>query len=126
MNPTLRHLHDLPDLLGFAAAGLVLLTFYVRSGSAMRAAAIASNLLFIAYAGTQGLLPVLVLHALLLPLNVWRLCELATAVRRGKHSVERRPRAMRQKRARRVLRPAARRVRPLSQRPQPLQPPPPR
>ena len=125
MNPTLRHLHDLPDLLGFAAAGLVLLTFYVRSGSAMRAVAITSNLLFIAYAGTQGLLPVLVLHALLLPLNVWRLCELATAVRRGKHSVERRPRAMRQKRARRVLRPAARRVRPLSQRPQPLQPPPP-
>ena len=122
MNPTLRHLHDLPDLLGFAAAGLVLLTFYVRSGSAMRAVAITSNLLFIAYAGTQGLLPVLVLHALLLPLNVWRLCELATAVRRGKHSVERRPRAMRQKRARRVLRPAARRVRPLSQRPQP--PPP--
>ena len=124
MNPTLRHLHDLPDLLGFAAAGLVLLTFYVRSSTAMRAAAIASNLLFIAYAGTQGLLPVLVLHALLLPLNVWRLREMATAVGRGRHRFEGWPRAMRPKRARRVLRPAARRVRPLSQRPPQPQPPP--
>lgn len=116
----------LTELLGYAAAALVLATFSMRSIAALRSVAITSNLLFIAYAGTQGLLPVLVLHALLLPLNVWRLCELATAVRRGKHSVERRPRAMRQKRARRVLRPAARRVRPLSQRPPQPQPPPPR
>ena len=124
MTHSLRHLHDLPDLLGFAAAGLVLLTFYVRSGAAMRAAAIASNLLFITYASAQGLLPVLVLHALLLPLNVWRLCELANAAGRRRQSFERWPRAMRQKRARRVFRPAARRVRPLSQRPQPPPPPP--
>ena len=125
MTETAGHLHDWPDLLGFAAAGLVLLTFYARSSTAMRAAAIASNLMFIAYAGTQGLLPVLVLHALLLPLNVWRLCEVATAARRGRRSVEGWPQTIAPKRARRVLRPAARRVHPLSQRPMPPQPPPP-
>ena len=102
------HLHDWPDLLGFAAAGLVLLAFYTRSSAAMRAAAIASNLMFIAYAGTQGLLPVLVLHALLLPLNVWRLCEVATAARRGGRSVEGWPQTIAPKRARRVLRRSAR------------------
>ena len=115
----------LTELLGYAAAALVLATFSMRSIAALRSVAIASNLLFITYASAQGLLPVLMLHALLLPLNVWRLCELASAAGRDRHSVKTWPRAMRQKRARRVLRPAARRVRPLSQRPQPLQPPPP-
>jgi hypothetical protein len=61
------------DLLGYAAAGLVLLTFSVRSIAALRSVAIASNLMFIAYAALAHLLPVLILHALLLPLNVWRL-----------------------------------------------------
>jgi hypothetical protein len=61
------------DLLGYAAAGLVLVTFSVRSIAALRSVAIASNLMFIAYAALAHLLPVLILHALLLPLNVWRL-----------------------------------------------------
>lgn len=61
------------ELLGYAAAGLVLATFSVRSIATLRALAIVSNLLFIAYASSAALLPVLVLHALLLPLNVVRL-----------------------------------------------------
>lgn len=61
------------DLLGYAAAGLVLVTFSVRSIAALRSVAIASNLMFIAYAALAHLMPVLILHALLLPLNVWRL-----------------------------------------------------
>ena len=61
------------DLLGYAAAGLVLATFSARSLATLRALAIVSNLLFIAYAACAGLLPVLVLHALLLPLNAIRL-----------------------------------------------------
>jgi hypothetical protein len=66
-------LSDISDLLGYAAAGLVLVTFSVRSLNALRSVAIASNLMFIAYAATADLMPVLILHALLLPLNVWRL-----------------------------------------------------
>lgn len=66
---------DLSDLLGYAAAALVFATFYVKSIRALRAVAIASNLMFIAYAFSAHLLPVLVLHALLLPLNARRLRE---------------------------------------------------
>lgn len=64
---------DPTEVLGYAAAGLVLATFSARSLRALRSLAIASNLLFIAYAASAGLMPVLVLHALLLPLNALRL-----------------------------------------------------
>ena len=64
----------LTDLLGYAAAGLVLATFSARSLRALRSLAIASNVVFITYAAFAHLAPVL-LHALLLPLNVWRLRE---------------------------------------------------
>jgi hypothetical protein len=40
---------------------------------ALRAFAIASNILFIVYAAGSNLAPILLLHALLLPLNVWSL-----------------------------------------------------
>jgi CRP/FNR family cyclic AMP-dependent transcriptional regulator len=63
------------DLLGLLAGSCVLLTFSVRSLCALRGFAIASNLLFIAYAASAQLLPILVLHGLLLPLNVLRLWE---------------------------------------------------
>jgi uncharacterized membrane protein YqjE len=63
----------LVDLLGYAAAALVLLAFSLRSLTALRAVAIASNLLFMAYAFSAQLHPVLVLHAALLPINLWRL-----------------------------------------------------
>ena len=65
LNPT--------DLLGYVAAALVLMTFSVRSIVALRTVAIASNVAFIGYAAVAGLTPVLVLHGVLLPLNVWRL-----------------------------------------------------
>jgi hypothetical protein len=63
----------LTELLGYAAAGLVLATFSARSIVTLRAFAIASNLLFIAYAAFAQLPPVLVLHLLLLPINIVRL-----------------------------------------------------
>jgi hypothetical protein len=44
---------------------------------ALRSIAIASNLTFIAYASVAHLLPVLVLHAALLPINLWRLWQCA-------------------------------------------------
>jgi hypothetical protein len=61
------------ELLGYAAAVMVLATFSVRSIVALRVLAIASNLLFIGYAAFAHLPPVLTLHALLLPINVVRL-----------------------------------------------------
>ena len=64
------------DGVGFAAAGLVFATFYMRSMIALRWVAIASNFAFIAYGYLENLAPVLLLHLLLLPINVGRLVEL--------------------------------------------------
>ena len=65
----------LTEAMGYAAGSLVLAAFSARSITTLRALAIASNLLFIAYAWSAALPPVLILHALLLPLNVLRLWE---------------------------------------------------
>jgi hypothetical protein len=71
----------LNDLLGYVAAGLVLATFSVRSIAVLRSVAIASNVMFMVYAGAADLAPVFVLHAALLPLNLWRLHEARRAAR---------------------------------------------
>jgi hypothetical protein len=71
------------ELMGYTAAGLVLATFSVRSMTALRTFAIAGNLMFICYAAFAHLLPVLVLHAVLLPLNLWRLREAWAAAAKG-------------------------------------------
>ena len=70
--------------VGFAAAGLVLAAFCMSSMKALRWVAIASNLVFIAYAYLGHLSPVLLLHTLLLPVNICRLSQLRSAdVRSG-------------------------------------------
>jgi|SRR5262245_55862588 len=70
---------SLTNEVGFAAASLVLATFCMRSMNALRWVAIASNMAFIAYGYLGGLAPVLLLHALLLPVNVYRLAQLRGA-----------------------------------------------
>ncbi|WP_218578536.1 hypothetical protein [Vineibacter terrae] len=72
---------DLPiiDGVGYGAAGLVLATFCMRSMRALRWVAIASNVAFITYGYLGGLVPVLLLHALLLPVNICRLAQLRGA-----------------------------------------------
>jgi len=63
-------------ILGWFAAGLVLLTFYLQTIPSLRLVAIFSNLAFIGYAILIGATPILVLHSLLLPLNFFRLFQL--------------------------------------------------
>lgn len=58
------------DVLGLAAGSLVLLTFLMPDMMSLRLTAIASNLAFLAYALAVGLMPIMVLHGLLLPINV--------------------------------------------------------
>jgi hypothetical protein len=84
----------LTDLLGYAAAALVLATFSARSIATLRSVAIASNLMFIAYAACAHVLPVLVLHAVLLPLNVWRLREARAAAGARAECPNRAPRGL--------------------------------
>lgn len=64
------------ESIGYVASMLVLAAFCVRGMLALRVLAIASNVAFIAYAAVAGLQPVLLLHAVLLPLNAWRLYEI--------------------------------------------------
>lgn len=61
------------DAIGYLAAVLVLAAFCMRDMTTLRVLAMASNIAFIAYAARAGLHPVLLLHAVLLPLNLWRL-----------------------------------------------------
>jgi len=64
------------DSIGWLAAALTLLTFSMRSMMALRIAAMAANICFIAYGTLSHLYPVVTLHMLLLPCNLFRFCEL--------------------------------------------------
>jgi CRP/FNR family cyclic AMP-dependent transcriptional regulator len=63
------------DLFGYLASSLVFGTFYMKRMLPLRLTAVASNIAFIGYAWANGLTPILVLHATLLPLNLLRLAE---------------------------------------------------
>lgn len=69
--------------LGYVASLLVLATFYMRDMVHLRLAAIASNLAFMSYAALADLQPILLLHVLLLPTNLYRLYQ---ALREGQPS----------------------------------------
>jgi hypothetical protein len=66
------------DAIGFIAACLVFATFYMRDMVALRTLALCSNLAFIVYGLGLGLVPIWLLHALLLPVNAWRLWQSAS------------------------------------------------
>lgn len=67
------------DLIGYVASSLVFATFYVKSMLALRLVAIGSNIAFILYAFECSLHPIFILHAVLLPLNLYRVFELKKA-----------------------------------------------
>jgi hypothetical protein len=67
---------NLPEIMGYIASGLVLATFSVRTMLPLRLLGICSNIAFMSYGYLGGLYPVLILHAVLLPLNVYRFYEM--------------------------------------------------
>ena len=73
----------LAESLGYLAAATVLLAFSLKSIVSLRVVAILSNVLFIIYALATHIMPVLALHALLLPMNIvrfWQLLHLRPVV----------------------------------------------
>ena len=66
---------DVHELVGYLASLLVLATFCMSGMVPLRAVAIASNVAFIGYAALVDISPVLVLHAVLLPMNFYRLLQ---------------------------------------------------
>jgi len=69
------------DYLGYVASALVLCTFCTKTMMPLRIIALGSNVAFISYGAMLQLYPVLILHAVLLPLNVWRLSEIFRLVK---------------------------------------------
>jgi CRP-like cAMP-binding protein/multidrug resistance efflux pump len=69
------------EFAGYVAAGLVFATFCMKTMIPLRIVGITSNVAFLIYGSLAGLVPLLVLHGLLLPLNVWRLMQIRVLVR---------------------------------------------
>jgi hypothetical protein len=63
------------DFAGWTAAALMVSTFACREARLMRPLAVSANLMFIGYGVLASLAPVLALHLLLLPINLWRWLE---------------------------------------------------
>ena len=70
------------EILGYLASGAVFMTFWMKTMIPLRVIAIASNVLFIFYAAHAELLPILLLHGALLPLNCFRLSQAISLKRR--------------------------------------------
>lgn len=77
---------NLPETFGYVAAGLVLATFSMRTMLPLRILGIGSNFAFISYGFLADLKPVLILHAILLPLNIYRFLEMRHLVRDLRHA----------------------------------------
>ena len=73
---------DPVELIGWAAAAMTLAAYSMKIMLPLRVAAISANLLFIVYGAMTGLMPVLVLHVVLFPLNIWRLAQIVAATRK--------------------------------------------
>ena len=70
------------ELLGYAAAATVFATFSMTTMLPLRILAVASNVMFGAYGFLADLHPILFLHLVLFPINVYRLAQIVVLVRR--------------------------------------------
>lgn len=69
------------DLNGYAASAAVLATFLMSTMIPLRVIALVSNVLFISYGYFDGIYPVLILHSILFPINLYRLMQFWRLVR---------------------------------------------
>jgi len=72
-------------LVGYLAAFLVFSSFYMKTMLPLRTVAIASNIGFLIYGAINNLTPILILHAILLPLNMvrtWEICRTLSRIRK--------------------------------------------
>jgi hypothetical protein len=80
------------DVAGYVASALVLAAFYMKSMVWLRIVALLSNAAFIVYGLALNLPPIWLLHALLVPLNWFRLLEAThIAARSRRHRTTRMP-----------------------------------
>ena len=72
------------DFIGYFASALVLAAFLMKSMTTLRVTALISNIAFIAYAISADMRPILILHSLLLPINLFRIKEAISETRRNR------------------------------------------
>jgi len=70
------------EVTGYVASVLVFGTFYMKTMIPLRVVGILSNMAFMTYAAGGRLYPVLILHAILLPLNCVRLIQMQTLIKK--------------------------------------------
>jgi len=73
---------------GYTASLLVFVTFYMRTMIPLRIVGIASNVAFMTYGFGGHLYPVLILHAILLPLNCVRLFQMKAMITRVRDAAQ--------------------------------------
>jgi CRP-like cAMP-binding protein len=80
MNLTVLNMSQ-ANLVGYAGAILVFVTFWMKTMVPLRYLGIGSNIFFIAYGYLASAYPPLLLHVLLLPLNIVRLREMRSLIK---------------------------------------------
>lgn len=78
---------EIGEFLGYLASGLVFLTFCMKTMIPLRLLAIGSNLAFISYGLVDGLIPIVILHCMLLPLNLVRLYQMYNLIKTIRQAV---------------------------------------
>jgi hypothetical protein len=79
-------IHDVGQALGYAAAIFTISTYSMRTMIPLRISGICANCLFIAYGYLVPAYPNLVLHAMLLPLNIFRLYQMLRLIAKVKEA----------------------------------------
>lgn len=79
---------SLPEIAAYAAVILNIAVYWMRTMVPLRIFAIAVNVLFIVYSGAEQIYPTLILNAILLPLNLYRLHEMLLLTRKVKAASE--------------------------------------
>ena len=79
---------DVGEWLGYLAAVLVAGSSSMKTMVPLRVLSICSNFAFISYALVEGLLPILMLHSILLPINSFRLVQMQKLVRRMQEAAQ--------------------------------------
>lgn len=70
------------EIIGYIGAGFALATFAMKTIIPLRLFGIASNLTFLAYGYAHAIYPTIVVNAILLPMNIWRLREMLQLTRK--------------------------------------------
>ena len=76
------------EIAGYVASALVFVTFSMKTIIPLRVVAILSNIAFVLYGFGAGLVPILILHSALLPLNIFRTYQHVKSFRRIRAAAE--------------------------------------